>query len=186
MSKNLPQSYSEMVADGQEKKNNRLYRAESSDYIDGKLTELVNLKAAELAEVADTKRKVRLSDLEAVQERTILYIKSAAETATIPTFSGLARSCGLSTEALNLHMRKYPNDPVTEWLQIVHDQFADTLAEAAMKNLVNSIVSIFSLKARSGWKDSVVIETPVQQSPLGPEVDAEAICEKYRYLVDNE
>lgn len=179
----LPQTYGQMVQDGQKSKTNRMYRAESSEFVDGQITELVTLAAEELAQIAEATERVQLSDTETVQRRTILYIRSCADTSTIPTFSGLARSMGLSVEALNLHVRTHPDSATAEWLRITHDQFADTLATAAMRNLTNSIVSIFSLKARSGWKETLTIE-PAISNPLGEQKSSDRLAEYLDVIED--
>lgn len=182
--RNLPQTYGEMVADGNEKKTNRLYRAESSDFVDGKLTELVNLTAAELAGIADNAEVVNLNDVNTLKERTILYCRACADSSTIPTFSGFARSCGLSVQGMNEYMRKNPDSESAEWLRIAHDAFADCLAEAAQRNMTNSIVSIFALKARSGWKETVALEA-VQHDPMGHTTDQSQLAADYAdYVVE--
>ena len=180
--RNLPQSYEQMLSDNTEKKSNRLYRAESSDFVDGKLTELVSLTAAELAGIADNTEAVNLSDVNTLKERTILYCRACADSSTIPTFSGFARSCGLSTQGMNEFMRKHPDSESSEWLRIAHDAFADCLAEAAQRNMVNSIVSIFALKARSGWKETVALEA-VQHDPMGQATEQSQLATDYAAYV---
>lgn len=184
--RNPSMTYTEMVADADDRKGSRLYRAESSEFVDGQLQELVTMTTQELAQIADRREVIDLDDLPTLQQRTILYCRSCSDSSTIPTFSGLARSLGVSTEGLNDIMRRRPGSPSAEWLRIVHDAFADALANAALRNLTNSIVSIFSLKARSGWKDSLTIETPAANSgPLDVATDAERIAEKYCTLPED-
>jgi len=180
--RNLPQTYGEMVADNTEKKSNRLYRAESSDFVDGKLTQLVGATATELAAIADNAEAVNLNDASTLKERTILYCRACADSSTIPTFSGFARSCGLSTQGMNEFMRKHPDSESSEWLRIAHDAFADCLAEAAQRNMVNSIVSIFALKARSGWKETVALEA-VQHDPMGQTTEQSQLATDYAAYV---
>lgn len=182
--RNLPQTYGEMVADGNEKKTNRLYRAESSDFVDGKLAELVSATAAELAGIADNAEMVNLNDVNTLKERTILYCRACADSSTIPTFSGFARSCGMSTQGMNEFVRKHPDSESAEWLRIVHDAFADCLATAAERNMVNSIVSIFALKARNGWKETVALEA-VPHDPVGITTEQSQLAADYcNYVVE--
>ena len=177
------QTYGEMLSENEEHRGNRLYKAESSEFVDGQLRELVGMSARELAEIADQREPINIADVATLKERTILYVRACSDTSAVPTFSGLARSVGVSTEALNDHMRRHPNSDSTEWLKIVHDSFADTLATAALRNMTNSIVSIFSLKSRSGWRDNLGVEllTP-DTSLISSAVDAATIAARYTEL----
>lgn len=180
-----PQSFDEMLSEGQESKQSRLYRAQSNEFVDGEITDLVNLTASELANIADHPTRLSLEDLPGLQRQTVLYVRACAESSTIPTFSGLARSCGVSTEALNYWRRNHPGSPTAEWLEMVHDAFADALAASALRNLTNPVVSIFSLKARSGWRDTLTIEAP-RQDPVGPASTTAELAEKYEQIFDTE
>ena len=175
------QTYNEMLQDGEDRKGSRLYREQSSQFVDGQLQELVSMGTEELARIADTREVIDLYDVDKLKQRTVLYCKSCSDTSTIPTFSGLARSMGVSTEGLNDIMRRRPNSPSAEWLRITHDAFADMMAGAALRNLTNPIVSIFSLKSRSGWKETLAIE-PLQPNEIVDYNDAAAVARKYAQL----
>ena len=181
--KNPPQSYEEMTAIGQERRqNSRIYRAESMELSEAKISDIVSLTAAELAKLADTGETISLFDTQEVKRRSILYLRSCADTSSIPSFNALSRSFGYSREGVNKFRREHPTHESTRWLDMVHDAIADTLADCALHNLSNSVVSIFALKAQSGWRDSITIETPITQAVLGAEVSAEAIAAKYAEL----
>lgn len=181
--KNPPQSYEEMTATGQERRqNSKIYRAESMELSEAKISDIVTLTAAELARLADTDEAISLFDTQEVKRRSILYLRACADTSSIPSFNALARSFGYSREGVNKFRREHPTHETSVWLEMVHDAIADTLADCALHNLSNSVVSIFSLKARDGWKDAYTFETPITQTVLGAEVSAEAIAAKYSEL----
>lgn len=184
MSRNLPQTYDQMIATADEKKQGRIYKSEKSenaDFTDERIAAIVGGGMAELASIAASGRVLNLSDVQSVKERTLLYVRACQQSATVPTMSGLARSFGMSTQALSNHMNRNPQSETTEWLKIAHDAFADMMAETASRGLTNVIFSIFSLKCRSGWKESIQIEPP-DYDPLGPRVDAEALASKWEAI----
>lgn len=182
---NPPMPFPEIVKDLEERKPSRLYKADNAEFQDQRISEIVRLGAEELALIADGKSAVSLSDTKALQVHTITYLKACEETSTIPTMSGLARSLGYSAEALNKHMREHHGSKSAEWLQIVHDAFADQLAAAALQGSVQPVVAIFTLKARSGWRDTLTIE-PMPSRIDGPELDNTALAEKYLNLEEYE
>ena len=185
MSRNLPQTYEQMIETASEKKGGRIYKTtdkiENADFTDERIAAIVGGGMTELASIAATGRVLSLSDTEAVKERTILYVRACQESATIPTFSGLARSFGMSQQALSAHMKRNPDSKTTEWLNIVHDSFGDMMAEAASRNLTNTIFSIFSLKCRNNWRETIQIEPP-DYDPLGTRQSSEAIAAKWEEI----
>lgn len=185
MRKSPAPEYTEVVALEEQTKTSRVYsRAESAEFADNRISAILNGTVQELSRIASEKREFELSDTNAVKERTLLYLRACEEASSIPTFSGLARSFGMSTEALNKHLRLYPDSETSEWLRLAHDAFADALAEAATHGYTNTIFSIFALKARSGWRDSVSLEITPQSQPLGEDLAPEKLAEKYDFLPD--
>jgi len=157
--KNTPaQSFSEMIEAGKEdKKRGKIYREQSADFIDGRLSELVNKTAHELKSAA-TKEPVSLRDTDEVKARTLLYLRSCEEAACFPSITGLARSMGLSRQAVyDVIWRKSP--PATaEWLEICRDSFSDILGESSLKGQCAAIPAIFLQKALYGLRESSEIE----------------------------
>ena len=185
MSRTPPQAYDEMVETALARKEGRIYKKDEADaYTDDRISQIVSGTLQELADIAKTSSVLNLSDLQTVKERTLIYMKACEQSATIPTMSGLARSFGMSTQALNNHMNRNPNSSTTEWLRVCHDAFADAMAESASRGLTNVIFSIFSLKARSGWRDNVSIEVTQNNDPLGGPVDVEEKKKKYEHYFD--
>ena len=84
-------------------------------------------------------------------------------------------------------MRHNPDSPTTEWLRVVHDAFADHMATAALRGLVNNITAIFTLKARSNWveQQSIVLET-ANNSPIGKAQTQQELAERYEFLFDEQ
>lgn len=174
--KNLPaQSFAEMVEDGeQQRRTSKLYKAESAAFVDERLSDLLKRTTAELAEAATTE-PVSLQSTADVKARTILYLRACEAASCFPSFAGLARSMGLSRQALyDCIWRKSP--PATAaWLEICRDCFSDILAESALRNNCNSIVSIFLQKAVYGLRETTTIELTQSASNglLDPVTDAE-------------
>lgn len=170
--KNLPaQSFTEMVEAGTEKrKNSSLYKAQSAAFVDEQLAALVAKTAGELVEAATTE-PVSLTDLETVKARTVLYLKACETSSCFPSVAGLARSMGLSRQALyDCITRNSPKD-TSAWLELCRDAFSDLLSEAALRNNCNNITAIFLQKALYGLRETVEVVARQENGPLGPLVD---------------
>lgn len=175
--KNLPaQTFTEMVEAGTERrKNSSLYKAQAAAFVDEQLATLISKTTAELVEAA-TAEAVSLKDLETVKARTVLYLKACEESSSFPSVAGLARSMGLSRQALYDCIQR--NSPVetAAWLEIVRDAFSDLLSEAALRNNCNNITAIFLQKAQFGLRESVeIVARKEDYGPLGPLEDREAL-----------
>lgn len=183
---NSPLTTSELLSIEQENREKRLYPKATREATDDRISALVAGTAQELADAANRRQRFSLDNLEAVQQQTQRYFEACEQSATVPCFSGLARSFGLSREALNKHLRNHPDSATSEWLRLVHDAMADTLAAAALRGSVQPVVAIFALKARSGWKDTFAVEIAQPRDPLGPQIDpdtlAAEIAERYAEL----
>lgn len=174
--KNVPaQTFSEMVAEGEAKrKGSKLYKAEAAAFVDEQLAALVAKTAGELVEAA-TAEPVSLMDTETVKARTVLYLKSCEASSSFPSVAGLARSMGLSRQALyDCIQRNSPQDTAA-WLELCRDAFSDLLSEAALRNNCNNITAIFLQKALYGLKESVEIIAKRDDGPLGPLADQKAL-----------
>lgn len=184
--KNLPaQSFTEMVEDGeQQRKTSKLYRAASAEFVNEQLSALLQKTTGELAEAA-TAEPVSLQDTEEVKRRTVLYLRACEKASCFPSVSGLARSMGLSRQAIyDTIWRKSP--PATAaWLEICRDTFSDILAESALRNNCNSIVSIFLQKAVYGLRESVEVIAKTDPDPLGTPVTAEDLSRLYPDLPED-
>lgn len=172
---NVPaQTFPEMVEAGTEqKKQSKLYKAESAEFVDERLSALVGKTVAELATAAES-RPVSLADTDLVKERTILYLKACEATSTFPSVAGLARSMGLSRQALYDVMWRQSPPRTAEWLELCRDSFSDILAEASLRNDCNNITAIFLQKALYGLRESVEIVAKTE-TPLGDSLDQTAL-----------
>lgn len=170
--KNTPaQTFNEMVEAGTERrKNSSLYKVQAAAFVDEQLAALVSKTTGELVEAATTD-PVSLADTETVKARTILYLKACEASSSFPSVAGLARSMGLSRQALyDCIQRNSPHD-TAEWLELCRDAFSDLLSEAALRNNCNGVVSIFLQKALYNMRESVEIVAKRDDGPLGPLVD---------------
>ena len=171
--KNVPaQTFPEMVETGLEKKSSSsLYKRDAAEFVDQQLSALIGKTTAELVEVA-TAEPVSLKDTAEVKRRTVLYLKACEETSTIPSMTGLARSMGLSRQALyDVCWRGEPQD-TAQWLTLCRDAFSDVLAQASLRNSCNGVVGIFLQKALYGLRETTeIIAKREDNGPLGPLVD---------------
>lgn len=182
--KNLPQTMEEMVEEGvQQRKQSKLYKAESAAFVNSQLSALINRTTQELADISSTP-EVSLRDVEEVKRRTILYMKACEEACAFPSIMGLSRSMGLSRQAVyDCMWRKSPPETAA-WLEVCRDTFSDILSESALKNNCNSIVSIFLQKAVYGLRESV--EVVARNEPTQGEYPSyEEIAAKYADLPDD-
>lgn len=171
------QTFQEMVETGSEqKKQSKLYRVESSQFVDERLSALVAKTASELAEAAEHD-PVSLKDVETVKRRTILYLKACETASNFPSVAGLARSMGLSRQALyDCIWRKAPPE-TARWLELFRDSCSDMLAEASLRNDCNGVVSIFLQKALYNLRETVEIVAKTDE-PLGTVPDQRALEER--------
>lgn len=176
---NPPMTYPELVTDLEERRPTRLYKADAAEFADQRISDLVRAGTAELAKIADGTQTVSLNDVDSVKMQTMIYLRACETTATIPTMSGLARAFGMSTTALNKHIKLKPNSETTAWLEICRDTFADLLAESALRGTVQPIVSIFVLKAKHGWRDALTIEQAPINNPLGDARSQQELLAEY-------
>ena len=180
--KNLPaQTFSEIVEAGQERKrNSKLYKVESAEFTDERISSLVAKTAAELAAAA-TAQPVSLSDLEEVKRRTVIYLKGCEEASCLPSMAGLALSMGLSRSAVYACIKRQQPKAAAEWLELVQDTFSDMLNTSALRNDVNGIVSIFLQKACYGLRETVEIVAKAE-NPLVPDRTAAESAAEYAAL----
>ena len=174
--KNTPaQTFTEMVEAGTERrKNSSLYKIQSAAFVDEQLAALVAKTAGELVEAA-TAEPVSLMDTETVKARTVLYLKSCEASSSFPSVAGLARSMGLSRQALyDCIQRNSPQDTAA-WLELCRDAFSDLLSEAGLRNNCNGVVSIFLQKALYGLRESIEVVAKRDDGPLGPLADKAAL-----------
>lgn len=181
--KRTPQSPAEMLEEQSGKRGNRMYntKQESREYTASELATITRNFREQLDQ--GSRERISLSDLDAVQRQAWDFLRACETAGTLPTTSGLARCLGVTNEALRIFKVRHPNHPTTDFLTRFGDYCGDVLAEAALQGLTQPVFSIFVLKARNGWQDTVRIET-APPDPLGAEISAEEIVKKYGNLPD--
>lgn len=182
--KNPSQTYAEMIDSTSNKRNtSKLYKAQSLEVSDDRISETVDKVGCELSAIATSGKRVSLNDTETVKAQSILYVKACTQTASCPSMSGWARCMGMSRHAIYDFIRRHPDHPTSEWAMICHDAFSDILAESALRNNCNSIVSIFLQKAMYGMNDNPAT-MPVIITDQSDELTAEEIARKYSDIPD--
>ncbi len=157
-------SPNEMVEYGRQKRaTSSIYKAESAEINDKAISQTVLRGLAEIVN-ADSGTKIDLSNGEQVKAVSKAYIASCADASCLPSIAGLARAMGCDRTTLYQWMKRRDTE-TGQWLMICHDLFSDLLAEVALKNNCNSIVSIFLQKAMYGLSetDNIVVRSQVQE-----------------------
>lgn len=164
-----------------ERPKNRLYPEVSRELKDETIRADIRRKADILAQDND---RVNLNDLEAVKERTEAYLRSCADSATIPSVMGLASlGFGCSRQWLNEFCRTHKGSPSADFIERLKDVFADALCNAALNRAASEAISIFILKNTAGFVDRMEITPGSPESPLGAEPDAAALEAKLQDIV---
>ena len=176
--KNLPaQSMPEMVeAARQTRQSSKLYKAQSAEFSEKRIAELISKTTKELGEVAKTE-PVSLSDTSKVQERTLLYLRACQDAAALPSMAGLARSMGLRRRSLYHCIETNSPAATAHWLEVCRDAFSDVLSDTALRNDCNSIVAIFLQKAQFGLRETVEIVAKTD-NPIGDEISQDVLTER--------
>ena len=81
--KKPPQTAQEVLTDEAKRRDNKLYRQESSEFLDTRIADSVTQTMEEM-EKASTMQPVSLVDLERVKELTLRYMESCSTTSTVP------------------------------------------------------------------------------------------------------
>lgn len=185
---NPPETLDEMTRAMLERKasrssESRLYsRSESLAAVDGKISQIVANAAEDFSRSQQMAGKLSLSDTDRIAAQIQQFLQACAATATLPTVTGLCRSCGFSYEAVRKWLLQHPEHPTADLFQRFKELCADILQDGGLTGVTNSIVSIFLLKACHNFKESLLIETGQPQHPLGAEPDPDEIAERYDLL----
>ena len=176
--RNLPaQSMDEMIESSrQQRQSSKLYKAQSAEFSEMRISELISRTAAQLADAA-TKEPVSLTDTDEVKRRTILYLKACEAAACFPSINGLALSMGLTRQALYDVIWRHNPAATADWLELCRDSFSDILADASLKNNCNNITAIFLQKALYGLRETVEIVAKTE-NPIGDEISQDVLTER--------
>ena len=178
-----------LQAETERHSNSPMYRRETMELVDGRITENVHQAADELAESAKI-TPVSLVDTERVIDMTIQYMRSCAASSTIPSISGLTRSMGLSRSTFYDCVDRHSPKETAEFFEKVHDCFAEIMSNATLRNEVNTISGIFLLKALFKFREqpAEIVVSQGNQSPydgMTSDEAATAIMQKYQDLIED-
>ena len=177
---NAIMTHDEMVAMNKERKLSRLYT--KSEEAGECIQTLIQNATTEIVNMSD---KISLADTATVKRVTEQYLCACEEVNCLPSKMGLARSFGVSRQAIDSFMARNPEHETTEFLQIVFDTFSEVLSNAALNNSVNMVYTIFVQKAIFGLKEAIQIET-VQNGPLSTDgMTAEDVARRYSELPED-
>lgn len=177
---NPPMTSEEMALAARANAENKMYRGrEQTAEINRALVgEIVGNMAAQMEAAADEARRFPLSDLDRVNAVAMEYVTACASAGALPTVTGAAAAMGRSRTALYKYGQDHP--AFGEWLTEFSDSCGEAAAAAAIHGATAAIPTIFTLKARHQWRDTVSIETMQERrDPLKYEIDDEELRRKY-------
>ncbi len=135
------------------------------------------------AELAARPKKIDIRNSNMVSDVAVAYVDACARAGTMPNKTGLCRAMGMTRQGVDHFMHMNPGEPSAELLQMIFDSFAEALSAASLASAVHPIVSIFLLKAISGYSDTLKIEAAPPRDPLGNRQTAESIAARYTDLL---
>lgn len=145
----------------------------------------ISARAATTFEKAiDPKRKrVNLADMAAVEQATAAYLRECERRQELPSVTSLSGWLGYHRTAIYKFGKAHPN--FQEFLENFSSLCADALEAAALAGSVKETLTIFILKSKYNYKDTVSIEA-IQQPALRTvdEMAAAEIAAKYSEFAD--
>lgn len=145
---------------------------------------LVSMAAAGMKNLNDDDNRVRvsLSNMDLVRQAAEVYLDECSAMGVLPTVRGVAGKLGLTRQSLYYHAKHNPDSPFARWLEEFSDLCGELTMAAALEGSVNVVAAIFTAKARYGWRDTISVEMPNTDDPLGPHADPSVIAKKYQEL----
>lgn len=125
--------------------------------------------------------KIPLKNLELVKEAALNYLRTCAETGTLPTVRGCAAWCGVTRGAFYEYGRNHPE--FQSWLESFSDICAEVLMQSALEGTSAAVPAIFVCKSRYGWKEN---EEPQLKDDALPKRDVKEIIEKYADILPDD
>lgn len=154
------------------------YKAISNELRGEQISQSVHNKSSALRQSIAAPR-VNLSDTEAVQERTFIYLDACEIAQCLPSVMGLSGAMGCSRQNLNQWLLAHPEHQTTNFINMVKDLMANILTESSLCNDINPVMAIFTLKNHFEHADRVEI-APVVNNQFGcDEYSADEIRKRY-------
>ena len=144
--------------------------------------EIVGDMVEQMIQTTDESRRFPLSDIDSVERVAREYVSACARKGRLPTVSGLAAALGRHRTTLYKYADEHKG--FSDWLLDFSDRCGECASEAAMCGARAAIPTIFSLKARHGWKDIIAVE-PIQPKNGITDEDAAALAAKYSMLPED-
>jgi len=172
--KNPAQTEGEMLEDVKANKAEKShhYKVQGDMHRAEVLSALVKRSAQQLAQ-AD-KRKIPLSDTEAVKAQAMLYLEVCGKAGAFPSIVGLSRALEYSRSSIYREIDERSFPATADYLELFRDTCSDILSESALTNNCNAIAAIFIQKSIYQLRESVEIVAKVD-NPLGGDPDPERL-----------
>ena len=134
---------------------------------------LMETAAAEYAS-SNSGRQIPLSDLNAVKQAAVDYMRECAERGALPSVRGIAARLGCTRQALYQHAKRQPGGGFALWLEDFSDACAEATMAAAMAGNVREVSAIFTAKARYQWREA---PQQIEIGQLNPLTDSQTTTE---------
>lgn len=146
----------------------RLYPEAASEIKREAITKAVKEQREALAAFSED-TKVNLHDLEAVKERTALYLQNCETNGIVPSLLGLSARFGLSRRRVYSFLELYPQSPSAEFIDAFRSACAAIIAQGATTRVLDAPTSIFLLKnSGQGLQDKHDIEVTPREYEREP------------------
>ena len=163
----------------------KVYKAEADDHKADLLQADISNRIVALQE-SDQREQIDFSDIGMVKRRAYEYLTACEQAAVFPSVMGLAvHGYGISRQALNQYLQRNPNSEAALFISKVKDTMADILTNAALYRNADPVSAIFQLKNHFEHSDKLQVEPVQMQSPLGSEISAAELAERYQDLVED-
>lgn len=150
----------------------RIYKQAADEHKGDALTADLERSISEMQE-ADQRGPIDWNDLEQVKSRTYDYLTACAASQVFPSMMGLSvYGYGMSRQAVNKYLVKYPDSPAAMFVSMAKDLIADVLTGAALFRNADPVSVIFQLKNHFDHSDKVQVEPVIQNTdPLAAVTD---------------
>ena len=169
--KNKPQGYNEMLEAQAQRSENKFYKALSDEHRKTQITEIVTATRKRLEEYPETaKIELTATSMRAVVDRTTLYLQSCEAVGVLPSYASFCHSLGYTVRGVERFIQSHQT-PISQYIEVVKEAFAESIDTAALGNHINAIPGIFLLKSLYGRRETSEFIVGPPNNALEPQRD---------------
>jgi hypothetical protein len=162
------------------KTGSRIYKIESDEHKKEEIAQIVTEAGNRLRQIVGKKLELTKAPVDAVAEQVDAYLQACAATGTIPSFENLAHAFGYSARGVYSYLTNNPHAENAEFLQIVREEMASVIDNAAMMNHLAPAPAIFVLKSIYERREQIeLVASQNQNQQSENDFDADAIRARY-------